>query len=128
MLALGSKHSDISWVSGFRRASRNGIAAQVGGDIDFAARRAVILEEHVDALVEAHQRQRNRVVARRENDRVVALRVGELLDCQRDRVLVAEPLGLVDRAGAPLAMVAAVEGHQVLVEQGKLGLRLGGHR
>ena len=47
---------------------------------------AVLVEEDVDALVEAHQRQRHRIVADREDDRIVALEQRELVDRDRDRV------------------------------------------
>ena len=50
------------------------IAADVGGDVDVRiVQLAVLVEEHVDALVEAHQRDRDRIVADREDDREMAL-------------------------------------------------------
>ena len=47
---------------------------------------AVLVEEGVDAFVQAHQRQRHRIVADREDDRVMALQQRELVDRDRDGV------------------------------------------
>ena len=47
---------------------------------------AVVVEEDVDALVEAHERDRHRLVADREDDRIMALRQRELVDRHRDCV------------------------------------------
>jgi hypothetical protein len=42
-------------------------------------------------------------------------------------VLVLQEPGIVDLLGAELAVIAAVERHQVVVEQGQGGLRRAGH-
>src|SRR5690606_17804234 len=75
-----------------------GIAADISRNVSVAAARgAVFLEENVDAFVQAHQRERHRVVAGREHDREMALGKGEFLDGQRNRVLVADPCRLIYR-------------------------------
>ena len=43
-------------------------------------------QEDVHPLVEAHQRDRDRIVADREDDRIVTLHKRELVDRQRDRM------------------------------------------
>ena len=54
-------------------------------------RPAVLVEEDVDAFVEAHQRDRDRAVADREDDRIMALHERELVDRHRDRVGLRRP-------------------------------------
>ena len=64
------------------------IAADIGGDVEVVlGQLALVVDEDVDALVQAHQRERDRVVADREDDRHVALDQREFVDRQRDRML-----------------------------------------
>ena len=104
------------------------IAAHISRHIGRLAILAVVVEEHVDAFVHAHQRQRNRVRASREDDRIVVLRLAEFLGRQRDRVLVLQEMRAFQRPRAELCMVLGIERHQVVEKDRKVGgLRRTGH-
>src|SRR3546814_11288502 len=75
----------------------------------------------MDALIHAHQGERNRIASRREYDGKMTLCLCELLHRQRHSVLVREPCRLIRLPAMPGRMVAAVERDQILVEHGELG-------
>src|SRR3982750_155211 len=79
--ASPSLKSPTALAAGTKPGEKERIAANVSGDVHRrVVRPSVIAEEHIDALVEAHQRHRNRVLADREDDRIMALHEREFVD------------------------------------------------
>ena len=103
-----------------------GVTADIGGDVEgLLGQLARLVDEHVDAVVQAHQGERDRVVADREDDRHVALDHRELLHGDRDRVLGGEVGRPCLHADAIVGMDLARERLQAVVEERKL--RRAGH-
>jgi hypothetical protein len=103
------------------------IAPGIGADVDRFGDHAVFAHEHVDAFVEAHQCERHRLVARREDDREMPLRLAELVDGERNDVLARQPDRLVRRAAVLCSVLLRAEGHELFVEQRQVGSRCGSH-
>ena len=104
------------------------IAADISGDIDGrVADHPGLVEKGVGAFVEPHQRQRHRVVARREDDRIVALGKRELVDGQRNRVSRRQLRQLVERMITQFAMRLALDRLEARIEQGQVGRRFARH-
>src|SRR3546814_12190360 len=54
---------------GLELGEQEGVATDIGRNIDRVDQLAFVVDESVDAFVQAHQRERNGIVARRNNDR-----------------------------------------------------------
>jgi hypothetical protein len=77
---------------------------------------AFLIEERIDALAQAHQHQRHRVVADREHDRIVALEQRELIHRRRDRMGVGDHRRLVDRPDLHFPVLVEVQGFERIIE------------
>ena len=96
------------------------IAAQIGRQVDVRLDQlALFVEEGVDALVQAHQGERNRIVARREDDREGALDQREFVDRDRDGVRLADLRSAFEPANMRLAVLVRVKRLEAVVEQGQ---------
>ena len=94
------------------------ITAHVGRDVDARiVRKTGRVEEGVRALVQTHQGQRNRIAADREDDRVVALQQAELVHGDRHSVRNAHLRGAFDAADLHVAVLARVQGLELIVEK-----------
>src|SRR3546814_1939215 len=80
---------------GLELGEQEGVATDIGRNIDRVDQLACVVDEGVDAFVEAHQRERNGIVARRKNDREKAARRHEFVRRQRDRMLANQKFGAV---------------------------------
>ena len=103
-------------------------AAQIGRDIDVVSLGdALFVEEGVGALVKAHQRDRHRAVADREDDREMALDHGELVDRHRNGVGRGDPVEAVEAANLEIAVAVAVERLEAVVKKRQHVRRLARH-
>jgi hypothetical protein len=77
----------------------------------------VFTPSFVHPFVEAEQRQRHRIVARREDDRVMALDNGEFLDGHRERMGLANQRERIALLELHIAVLAGVQRIQGIVKQ-----------
>src|SRR6185369_3525139 len=102
------------------------IAADVGRNVGGGIDRAPIgVEEYVDPLVEAHQGDRDRILADRKDDRIVPLRQAELIDGDRDRVGLRDERRLLHLSDFQRGVLGRVERHNLVVEQRQILIRRG---
>ena len=94
------------------------ITAHIGRDVDARiVRKPGRVQKSVRTLVQAHQRKRNRIAADREDDRIVALQQAELVHGDRHGVRNAHLRGAFDAADLHLAVLARVQGLELIVEK-----------
>ena len=112
---------------GTQAGEHEGITADVSRKVYGFGDLAGFVDIGVHAFVEREQRQRKRAVPGRKHDRKLALRLDELVDRQRNGVLLRKPRSQIDRARFQVRVIVAVERHQVVVEEGQVRLRRAGH-
>src|SRR6185369_11109779 len=103
---------------GPQAGEQEGIATQIGRDIDVRIERAAILiEEDVHALVEAHQGNRHRRPTNREDDRVMTLDQSELVDGQGNGVRAPHLGHARDATNLHLAVLVEVDRLNAVIEK-----------
>jgi hypothetical protein len=93
------------------------IAANIGRNIDRIQQLAFVVDEHVYAFVEAHERQRHRIFSGRKDNRVKAARRGKFVGGQWNCMLADEKLRFGERAGMEIGMIDARKRDDVAIEK-----------
>ena len=115
---------------GMQLGEHEGITADIGRNVSgIVGELAVLADEDVDAFVQAHQRDRHRIVADGEDDRHGPLHQREFVYGQRDGVVADDEGCLVGSPQLEAGMRLGRKRFERLVEKRKLGLlRRAGHR